>query len=66
MTWRMPRGRFVADTQKVRGSTSGRNSAWITDAVRLLDEANQVDLEVEDVRVAFVVAVFPAGGPVAP
>ena len=54
--------RFVADTQKLRGSTSRRSSAWITEAVRLLDEANHIDLGVEDVRVAVAAAVFLAGG----
>ncbi len=53
---------FVADTQKLRGSTSRRSSTWITEAVRLLDEANHIDLEVEDVRVAIAAAVFLAGG----
>lgn len=34
---------FVAGTQKLRGSTSKRNSTWITEEVLLLDEASRLN-----------------------
>lgn len=39
-------------------SHSERNSAWIRDAVRVLDGANRIDLDTESVRVAIEAAVI--------
>ncbi len=54
--------RFVADTQALRGAQSGRDAAWIAEAVQVLNAANHIDLGVDSVRTAIEAAVFLSGG----
>jgi len=50
--------RFVMEAQELRGQARGRDSAWIVEAVRLLDEVNHIDLSVGGVRDAIEAAVI--------
>lgn len=52
--------RFVADTQALRGRNAGRDTAWIAEAVRVLEAANRIG--VDGVEVAIQAAVFLGGG----
>ena len=61
--------RFVAAAQDLRGQTSARDAAWLTEAVRVVDMANHIDVDVDEARAALEAEAFLSdpgrpGGPV--